>query len=164
MNEIRVGHGIDIHQFGEGRKCILGGIEVPTDRGLLGHSDADVIVHALMDALLGASGERDIGTLFPDTDPALEGIDSCILLAKVWTRISEAGWRLCNADITLLAQVPKVAPYVEQMRAKLSSILGVSMAQITIKATTTEKLGFIGREEGVAASAVVLLGRGGVEI
>jgi 2-C-methyl-D-erythritol 2,4-cyclodiphosphate synthase len=157
--DIRIGQGIDIHPFQEGRRCVLGGIEIPSAKGLLGHSDADALVHALIDAILGAMGQRDIGTLFPDTDQSFKDADSCELLRQVWTLARNEGWSLGNADVTLLAQVPKVKPYVEQMQSKLSGILGCEPQRVTIKATTTEKLGFVGREEGVLASAVVLLRR-----
>jgi 2-C-methyl-D-erythritol 2,4-cyclodiphosphate synthase len=157
--EIRIGQGIDVHAFASGRKCVLGGVEVPAERGLLGHSDADALTHALMDAVLGAIGQRDIGTLFPDTDAAFKDADSIKLLAQVWDIASRDGWQLVNADVTLLAQVPKVKPYVEKMQERLSSVFGCEQSRIAIKATTTERLGFIGREEGVLASAVVLLQR-----
>lgn len=157
--DIRIGQGIDIHPFQEGRRCVLGGVEIPSAKGLLGHSDADALVHALIDAILGAMGQRDIGTLFPDTDQSFKDADSCELLRQVWTLARSEGWSLGNADVTLLAQVPKVKPYVEQMQSKLSGILGCEPQRVTIKATTSEKLGFVGREEGVLASAVVLLRR-----
>jgi 2-C-methyl-D-erythritol 2,4-cyclodiphosphate synthase len=157
--DIRVGQGIDVHQFSEGRRCVLGGVEIPHAKGLLGHSDADVLVHALMDAVLGAIGQRDIGTLFPDTDQAFKDADSIELLRKVWAIASGDGWRLQNADMTLLAEAPKVKPYVAQMIARIAGALATEDARITIKATTTEKLGFVGRQEGVVATAVVLLSR-----
>lgn len=138
---------------------MLGGIDIPSSRGLDGHSDADALVHALIDAILGATGERDIGTLFPDTDQSFKDADSCELLRVVWERVSKANWSLVNADMTVLAEVPKLKPYVEAMRDKLSVILKCDRARIAIKATTTERLGFIGREEGLLASAVVLLSR-----
>lgn len=159
--ELRIGQGIDIHPFAEGRKCVLGGIEIPgATRGLQGHSDADALLHALIDAILGAMGERDIGTLFPDDDQSLKGVDSALLLAKVWNIATAAGWRLVNADMTLLAEAPRVKPYVSAMREKMAEILQSDASRVTVKATTTEKLGFIGREEGVLASCVVLLQRG----
>ena len=157
--EFRIGQGIDIHPFEDGRRCVLGGIEIPNARGLKGHSDADVIAHALMDALLGAIGERDIGTMFPDSDSAYKDADSCILLARVWRVASEKGWKLVNADITLLAEAPRIKPHVEKMREKLAACVDSSPDRVTIKATTTERLGFVGREEGVVASAVVLVSR-----
>lgn len=157
--DLRIGQGIDVHQFAEGRRCVLGGVEIPHAKGLLGHSDADVLTHALMDAILGAIGGRDIGTLFPDTDAAYKDADSLVLLRKVWEVATQAGWRLVNADITLLAEAPKVKPHVVTMRERLSAVLGCSAEQIAIKATTMEKMGFVGREEGVVASAVVLLSK-----
>lgn len=157
--DLRVGQGIDVHQFAEGRRCVLGGVEIPYTKGLLGHSDADVLTHALMDAILGAIGGRDIGTLFPDTDAAYKDADSLVLLRKVWEVAAQAGWRLVNADITLLAEAPKVKPHVPTMRDRLSAVLECGSDQIAIKATTMEKMGFVGREEGVMASAVVLLSR-----
>ena len=157
--EIRIGQGIDIHAFEAGRRCVLGGVESPSERGLLGHSDADALTHAVMDAVLGAIGQRDIGTLFPDTDMAFKDADSIELLRKVWELAAKEGWHLVNADVTLLAQVPKVKPFVGQMQERLSAALGCQPNRVAIKATTTERLGFIGREEGVLASAVVLLQR-----
>jgi len=157
--DFRIGQGIDIHPFQEGRRCVLGGVEIPSSKGLKGHSDADALIHALMDAILGATGRRDIGTLFPDTDQAFKDADSRELLRRVWSLASGEGWSLVNADMTLLAEVPKVKPYVTEMQSTLSAILGVEPSRVTIKATTTERLGFIGREEGVLASAVVLITR-----
>jgi len=158
--EIRVGQGIDIHPFQEGRRCVLGGVEIPHVKGLQGHSDADVIVHALMDAILGAIGERDIGTLFPDSDSAYKDADSCMLLTRVWRMASAKGWRLVNADITVLAEAPRLKPFVNQMRERISNSVDASPDQIAVKATTTEGLGFVGRHEGIVASAVVLVSRG----
>ena len=155
----RIGQGFDVHPFADGRRCVLGGIDIPAEKGLAGHSDADVVVHALMDALLGAVGESDIGVHFPDSDSSLKGIDSCVLLERVMAILVERGWGVGNADLTVLAEVPKISPFVGQMRDKLSKILGVTLSQITIKATTTERLGFVGRREGIAALAVVLLVR-----
>lgn len=157
QNKIRIGQGFDVHPFQEGRRCILGGIEIPSSQGLAGHSDADVLVHALMDALLGAIGESDIGVHFPNTDPSLAGADSCILLTKVFELLSKRGWQVVNVDITVLAEKPKISPYTKQMKEKLAPLLGISPQEISIKATTTEKLGSIGREEGIAALAVALL-------
>ena len=157
--DLRIGQGIDIHRFKAGRRCVLGGVEIPSEVGLLGHSDADALTHALMDAVLGAIGQRDIGTLFPDTDAAFKDADSIVLLRKVWGIAKAAGWRIVNADISLLAQIPKVNPYVTEMRERLSAVLECQLERVTIKATTSEKLGFIGREEGVLASAVVLIQR-----
>lgn len=157
--DIRIGQGVDIHRFAEGRRCVLGGVEIPHSVGLLGHSDADVLIHALMDAILGASGQRDIGYLFPDTDSAFKDADSCVLLKRVWDLATKEGWTLNNADISLLAEAPRIKPYVTQMQMRIAEVLGCDSAQITIKATTTEKLGFVGREEGIVAMAVVLLSR-----
>ena len=158
--DLRIGQGIDVHQFAEGRKCILAGVEIPHTQGLLGHSDADVLTHALIDAILGAIGGRDIGTLFPDTDPAYKDADSVLLLKRVWDQAVRDGWSLVNADITLLAEAPKVKPHVAAMIKRLSEALECEPTQLAVKATTMEKMGFVGREEGVMASAVVLLKRG----
>ena len=155
---MRIGFGYDVHQFSPDRKLWLGGIVVPSDRGLLGHSDADVLIHALCDALLGAAAMRDIGYHFPDTKGnEYEGIDSKILLRRVMTMIRKAGYELGNCDMTICAQVPKLNPYIPQMQACLAEVMGVAASQVSIKATTTEHLGFVGREEGIAAYAVVLL-------
>ena len=154
---LRIGHGFDVHAFADNRKCILGGVEVPSERGLLGHSDADVLVHALMDALLGALREGDIGKLFPDTDPAYEGADSIELLRHVAALVRERGYTIVDCDCTVAAQAPKLAPYREQMRANMAAAMQVDVDAVGVKATTTEKLGFVGREEGIAAWAVALL-------
>ncbi|WP_321971727.1 2-C-methyl-D-erythritol 2,4-cyclodiphosphate synthase [Paratractidigestivibacter sp.] len=154
---LRIGHGFDVHAFADGRRCILGGVDVPADRGLLGHSDADVLVHALMDALLGALREGDIGKLFPDTDPAYEGADSIELLRHVAKLVRERGYAIVDCDCTVAAQAPKLAPYREQMRANMAEAMGVPVDCVGVKATTTEKLGFVGRKEGIAAWAVALL-------
>ena len=155
---MRIGFGYDVHQFSPDRKLWLGGIVVPSDRGLLGHSDADVLIHALCDALLGAAAMRDIGYHFPDTKGnEYEGIDSKILLRRVVEMIRKAGYELGNCDMTICAQVPKLNPYIPQMQACLAEVMGVAASQVSIKATTTEHLGFVGREEGIAAYAVVLL-------
>ena len=159
MDSIRIGQGVDVHRFEDGRRCILGGVHIPSSKGLLGHSDADVVVHALMDAILGALGREDIGTQFPDTESKYKDADSCLLLSEVWQMAVEQGWQLVNADITVLAEVPKIKPYVTDMRSRLSSVLRSTADRITIKATTCERMGFVGREEGVWASAVVLLSR-----
>ena len=151
---MRIGHGYDVHRLVEGIPLTLGGVAIPWQKGLLGHSDADVLVHALMDALLGAAGLPDIGQLFPDRDPAYAGISSMILLSRVMERITEAGWRPVNADTTILAQAPKLAPHIPAMRANLTAALG---APVNVKATTEEGLGFTGSGEGIAAHAVVLL-------
>jgi len=154
---MRIGHGYDVHRFGPGRKLVLGGVEIPHDRGLEAHSDGDVLIHAVCDALLGAIGQGDIGAHFPDTDPANAGIDSRLLLGRVMALVHGAGWALSNLDATLVAQAPRMAPYLSRMRDNLASDLSVSPAQVNVKATTTERLGFTGREEGIAAHAVVLL-------
>ncbi len=156
---LRVGQGFDVHPFVEGRRLVLGGVEVPYHLGLAGHSDADVLIHAICDALLGAAGMGDIGHHFPDSDAAYAGVDSTKLLAQVVRLLAEAGWRLGNVDATVVAQRPKLAPYIDAMRARLAEVLAVAQAQINIKATTTEKLGFCGRGEGIAAQAVVLISR-----
>ncbi len=154
---MRIGHGYDVHRLVEGRRLILGGVEIPWEKGLLGHSDADVLTHALMDALLGAAALGDIGHLFPDKDPAYEGADSIVLLREVIRRLSEAGWRLSNADITVLAQRPKLAPHIPAMRRVLAEAMGADIAQVSVKATTEEGLGFTGEGLGIAAHAVVLI-------
>lgn len=154
---MRIGHGYDVHRLTEGRKLILGGVEIPYDRGLDGHSDADVLLHAVMDALLGAAALGDIGQMFPDTDPALKGADSLVLLEKVAARLSGLGFRLSNLDCTLVAQRPKLAPYLPEMRQKIALATGAELNQINVKATTEEGLGFTGSGEGIAAHAVVLL-------
>lgn len=154
---LRIGHGFDVHQFAEGRRCVLGGVDVPSERGLLGHSDADVLAHALADAVLGASRMGDIGKLFPDTDPAYEGADSMVLLSKVAALVRSEGFTIVDVDCTVAAQTPKLSPYREQMRANLAAALGLDVCQVGVKATTTEHLGFVGREEGIAAWAVALL-------
>ncbi|MBR5488519.1 MAG: 2-C-methyl-D-erythritol 2,4-cyclodiphosphate synthase [Firmicutes bacterium] len=155
--EIRVGTGYDVHRLTEGRKLILGGVDIPYEKGLDGHSDADVIAHALMDALLGAAGLGDIGRHFPDTDPQYKGISSLKLLEIVNQRIHEAGYELGNADVTIIAQRPKLAGYISQMEENLAAVLGADIRQINVKATTTEKLGFTGRGEGIAAEAACII-------
>ena len=155
---MRIGFGYDVHQFTPDRKLWLGGIVIPSDKGLLGHSDADVLIHALCDALLGAAAMRDIGYHFPDTKGnEYEGIDSKILLRRVMAMLREAGYELGNCDCTVCAQTPKMSPYIEQMRTCLAEVMGVAPDQVSIKATTTEHLGFVGREEGIAAYAVALI-------
>ncbi len=154
---MRIGHGYDVHRLVESRPLILGGITIPWERGLLGHSDADVLTHAIMDALLGAAALGDIGGLFPDTDPAYAGADSTALLADVVRHLSEAGYHIGNIDATVLAQRPKLKPYIPAMRSRLAEICGINESQINLKATTEEKLGFTGAEEGIAAHAVCLL-------
>ena len=157
--DIRVGHGYDVHRFAENRKLILGGVDVPYSEGLLGHSDADVLVHAIMDALLGAAAMGDIGRHFPDNDPAYEGISSLLLLDKVKNLLLEKGWQTGNIDATVIAQAPKLAPYIEKMRENIASVLGIDTDCVNVKATTEEKLGFTGRREGIAAHAVALIHR-----
>lgn len=157
---MRVGMGFDVHRFAPpeaGRPLVLMGVTVPHDRGLLGHSDADVMLHALMDALLGAAGLGDIGQHFPDTDPAFKGADSARLLEAVMATLRGGGWRVVNADVCLIGERPKLAPHREAMRARIAPILGLSPQDLNVKATTTEKLGFTGRGEGLAAQAVVLI-------
>ncbi len=156
---MRVGHGYDVHRLVSGRKLILGGVEIPWEMGLLGHSDADVLVHAVMDALLGAAGLWDIGHAFPDNDPAYEGIDSMILLGRVREMLEEKGYAVGNIDATVLAQRPKLAGHIPQMRRNIARVLGVEEDCINVKATTEEGLGFTGTGEGMAAHAVALLNR-----
>lgn len=154
---MRVGHGYDVHKLTEGRRLILGGVDIPYAKGLLGHSDADVLVHAVMDALLGACAMGDIGHLFPDNDPAYAGADSVKLLDAVMARLREKKFRVGNVDVTVIAQAPKLAPYVPQMKETLARHLGVDADRVNVKATTEEHLGFTGRGEGIAAHAVALV-------
>ena len=154
---MRIGHGYDVHRLTEGRKLILGGVDIPWEKGLLGHSDADVLAHALMDAMLGAVALGDIGKLFPDNDDAYLGADSIVLLSKVTEVLRAHGWRLSNADCTVIAQRPKLSPYIETMRMNIADACGVEFDDISVKATTEEKLGFTGSGEGIAAHAVVLI-------
>ncbi|MBH0158895.1 2-C-methyl-D-erythritol 2,4-cyclodiphosphate synthase [Fictibacillus sp. 5RED26] len=154
---MRVGQGFDVHAFSEGRPLIIGGVTIPYEKGLLGHSDADVLLHAITDALLGAAGEGDIGKHFPDTDPAYKGADSKRLLLDSWKLVEKKGYSLGNIDCTIIAQKPKMLPYIEEMRGVIAGIFDVDVDRINVKATTTEKLGFPGREEGIAAQAVVLI-------
>lgn len=154
---MRIGFGYDVHKLTEGRKCIICGVDVPHTKGLLGHSDADVAIHALCDALLGAAAMGDIGRLFPDTSAEFKDIDSRILLRTVVGKLHEAGYTVGNADITIAAQKPKLMPYIEQMRENMASDLGIDKSFVNVKATTTEKLGFEGREEGISAYAVALI-------
>lgn len=156
---LRIGHGFDVHAFAKGRPLILGGVHVPSERGLAGHSDADVVAHALMDAVLGALRAGDIGKLFPDTDPAYKGADSLALVRQVAALAREQGWRIVDVDCTIAAQAPKLAPYRDEMRVNMAAALGVDTEQVGVKATTTERLGFVGREEGIVAWAVALLER-----
>lgn len=154
---MRIGHGYDVHKFAEGRKCIICGVEIPSDKGLLGHSDADVAVHALCDAILGASALGDIGRLFPDTDDRYKDIDSRELLRSVVAMVKEKGYSLENADITIIAQKPKMAPYITEMCRNIASDLQIGADRVNVKATTTEGLGFAGRCEGIEAHAVCLI-------
>lgn len=159
---MRIGHGYDVHRLVDGRKLILGGVEVPHSLGLLGHSDADVLLHAIMDALLGAAALGDIGHLFPDTDPAYEGISSVLLLKTVGERISGAGYAISNIDATVIAQKPKLAPHIPAMAQNLAAALGMEAGAVSVKATTEEHLGFTGEGLGIAAHAVALLEGGNV--
>ena len=157
--ELKIGHGYDVHRLVEGRDLILGGIKIEHTKGLLGHSDADVLAHALMDALLGAVRAGDIGQLFPDTDPAYEGADSMVLLSHVMQLVRDKGFELLDCDCTVAAQAPKLLPHRDAMRNRMAEVMGVSPDKVGVKATTTEGLGFVGTQEGIAAWAVVLLGR-----
>ena len=157
MRTLRIGHGYDVHRLTEGRALVLGGVTIPHERGLLGHSDADVVLHALMDALLGAAALGDIGRLFPDSDPRYQGADSRVLLREMASRLARAGWAVGNVDVTLVAQRPKIAPFIPQMRENIAADLGVELDAVSIKATTEEGLGFTGAGEGMAAHAVAIL-------
>lgn len=154
---MRIGHGYDVHALAENRRLVLGGVEIPYEKGLLGHSDADVLVHALMDAMLGAAALGDIGKLFPDNDDAYLNADSIELLKKVAALLKEKGYALSNADCTVIAQKPKLAPYIETMRSRIAGAVGTEIGRISVKATTEEHLGFTGEGLGIAAHAVVLL-------
>lgn len=154
---MRIGHGYDVHRLVQGRRLVLGGVDIPHETGLLGHSDADVLTHAVMDALLGAAAMGDIGKLFPDNDPVFAGADSLALLREVMVRLHAEGYVVGNMDCTVLAQAPKLAPYIMQMRRNLAQCMDVDLDRISIKATTEEGLGFTGAREGIAAHAVVLL-------
>ncbi len=154
---MRIGQGFDVHQLVEGRPCMIGGVTIPYEKGLLGHSDADVLLHAITDALLGAIGEGDIGRHFPDTDPAYKDADSMELLLQVWHRVKQQGYVLGNLDATIIAQAPKMAPYIPSIQKRVAEALEAETSQVNIKATTTEQLGFTGRGEGIAAQAVCLL-------
>lgn len=158
---IRIGSGFDVHAFGEGDHVMLGGVRIDHERGLVAHSDGDVALHALADALLGALAMGDIGHLFPDTDAQFKGADSSVLLREVYRRIRDAGYQLGNADITIICQRPKIAPHIAAMRQRIASLMGADISAVSVKATTTEKLGFTGREEGIAVQAVVLLNANG---
>lgn len=157
MTDLRVGHGYDVHRLVQGRALVLGGVTVPFDRGLLGHSDADVLTHAVMDALLGAAALGDIGKLFPDSDPAYAGADSVLLLRRVTAALAEGGFAPVNVDTTVLAQAPKLAPYIPDMRRILAEAMGLDASRVSVKATTEEGLGFTGSGEGIAAHAVALI-------
>ena len=159
MTKLRIGHGYDVHRLTEGRALILGGVTVPFDRGLLGHSDADVLTHAVMDALLGAAALGDIGKLFPDSDAAYAGADSIALLERVTALLREHGWQVGNVDATVVAQTPKLAPYIPDMRRRLAEAMGLDVDCVSVKATTEERLGFTGSGEGMAAHAVALIER-----
>ncbi len=156
---MRIGHGYDVHRLVEGRKCIIGGVDIPHETGLDGHSDADVLVHAVMDALLGALALGDIGKHFPDTDPRYKGADSMALLRHVAALIAKEGYRLGNLDATVLAQAPKLAPHIMQMRENIAEALSCEVSRVSVKATTEEKLGFTGAKQGIAAHCVCLLER-----
>ena len=159
MTEYRVGTGFDAHALQDGVPLVLAGVRIDHPRGLSGHSDGDVLAHALTDAVLGAAGLEDIGALFPSSDPALEGADSLELLREAWRRVREVGWELANADVVLIGEEPRLAPHRDAMRAKLAGALGVDAELVAVRATTTDKLGFTGRAEGLAAQAVALLRR-----
>ena len=157
MVDFRVGNGYDVHRLVEDRSLIIGGVTIPYEKGLLGHSDADVLIHAIMDALLGAAAMGDIGQHFPDNDPQYEGISSLLLLEKTAALLAEAGWAVGNIDATIIAQKPKMAPHIEKMRQNIASVLHIGQDRINIKATTEEGLGFTGRGEGIAAQAAALI-------
>ena len=154
---IRIGHGYDVHAFASDRKCIIGGVDIPCDMGLLGHSDADVLVHAIMDSLLGAAALGDIGKLFPDTDQSYKGADSMVLLAKVCDVLKENGYSIGNIDSTVIAQKPKLKDYIMLMRENIAKVCNIDISQVSVKATTEEKLGFTGRLEGISAHAVCII-------
>ena len=154
---LRIGHGYDVHAFADDRKCIIGGVEIPYEKGLLGHSDADVLLHAISDSLLGAAALGDIGKHFPDTDPQYKGADSIVLLENVINLINSKGYAVNNIDATVIAQAPKMAPYIQQMRQNIANALKVDVDFVNVKATTEEKLGFTGRKEGISAHCVCLI-------
>ncbi|MCR2823264.1 2-C-methyl-D-erythritol 2,4-cyclodiphosphate synthase [Lederbergia panacisoli] len=153
----RVGQGFDVHKFAEGRPLIIGGIKIPYEKGLIGHSDADVLLHTVADACLGAIGEGDIGRHFPDTDPEYKDADSAELLVHVWNLVKKSGYSLVNIDCIIMAQKPKMAPHIDKMRERIAELLEADASQVNVKATTTERLGFVGREEGIASQAVILI-------
>ena len=155
--DFRIGYGYDLHKLVEGRPCIIGGITIPFDKGLDGHSDADVLLHAITDALLGALALGDIGTHFPDTDPEWEGADSAVLLSEVDRILRKKGWQIQNIDSTIIAEEPKLNPFMDKIRQSIASVLSIDLDTVSVKATTSEKLGFLGRGEGIAAHAVVLI-------
>ncbi len=157
MSNIRIGHGYDVHRFQKGRKCIIGGVDIPSELGLLGHSDADVLLHAVADALLGAAALGDIGRHFPDTSPEFEGADSLVLLEKTVELINEKGYSVSNIDSTVIAQAPKMAPYIQQMRQNIAKACNIDVDCVSVKATTEEKLGFTGSMQGISAHAVCLI-------
>ena len=157
MSNIRIGHGYDVNRFQKGRKCIIGGVDIPSELGLLGHSDADVLLHAVADALLGAAALGDIGRHFPDTSPEFEGADSLVLLEKTVELINEKGYSVSNIDSTVIAQAPKMAPYIQQMRQNIAKACNIDVDCVSVKATTEEKLGFTGSMQGISAHAVCLI-------
>jgi 2-C-methyl-D-erythritol 2,4-cyclodiphosphate synthase len=154
---IRIGHGYDVHAFAENRKCIIGGVTIPYEKGLLGHSDADVLLHAISDSLLGAAALGDIGKHFPDTDPVFKGADSLVLLEKVNELLVQNGYKVVNVDSTVIAQAPKLAPYIVDMRENIAKALKIDVDLVSVKATTEEKMGFTGRKEGISAHSVCLI-------
>ena len=154
---MRIGHGYDVHAFGEGDAVVLGGVQIPWQRGVIAHSDGDVVLHALCDALLGAAGLGDIGRHFPDTNPAFSDADSRTLVRAVVAQLDEAGWTIVNVDLTVIAQTPRLSEHIDKMRERIAADLRVVVGSVNVKATTTEKLGFVGREEGIATHAVALL-------
>ncbi len=159
MTDLRIGSGYDVHQLAQGRELWLGGVLIPHEKGLLGHSDADVLLHAITDAILGALAMGDIGMHFPDTDPRWKGADSKVLLKEVVAKVNAAGWRIGNVDSTVVMERPKLRPHIDTMRAAIAPLLGIPVDSVSVKATTNEKMGFAGREEGVLAQAVVLMVR-----
>lgn len=160
---MRIGFGYDSHRFAEGRRLLIGGVEVSYDRGLLGHSDADALIHAIVDAVIGALGEGDIGRHFPDTDPRLKGISSLVILKRASELAVQRGYAVNNVDSTVILETPKIAPFIEEMRRNIAKVLGVEPSRVNVKAKTNEKMGFIGRGEGIAAFAVVTLARAGAD-